>query len=127
MRRIGFPSAGLLVVFSLIAVGCGSSSHSTDPAKGPVRVFSFSPPFIAALSPSTAPPNSVPFTIEVDGKNFLGDATVFWNGAPVTTTFVNSQKLLASLAPANLTLSGMVQVYVRTGGQNSNTVEFDLH
>jgi hypothetical protein len=69
----------------------------------------------------------VPFTIEVDGANFTIDAIVFWNGTPLFTRFVNSQKLLADIRSTNLMLSGMVPVYVRTSGLNSNTVEFDLH
>jgi len=65
--------------------------------------------------------------MELDGANFLTDAIVFWNGTPVSTTFVNSHQLLANLNGTNLMLSGMIQVYVRTGGVNSNTLEFDLH
>jgi hypothetical protein len=86
-----------------------------------------SPPSIAALAPNGAPVNSVPFTMEVDGANFLPDAIVFWNGTPLFTTFVNSQQLLADLTTTNLMVAGMIKVYVRTGGLNSNTVEFDLH
>jgi hypothetical protein len=40
---------------------------------------------------------------------------------------VNSQKLLADIRSTNLMLSGMVPVYVRTSGLNSNPAEFDLH
>jgi hypothetical protein len=127
MRYIGCRSAGLLVLFSLITMGCGSPSHSPNNSNGPIRVLSASPPSIAALSPNGAPVNSVPFTIEVDGANFLPDAIVFWNGTPLFTTFVNSQQLLADLTTTNLMFAGMIKIYVRTGGLNSNTVEFDLH
>jgi hypothetical protein len=65
--------------------------------------------------------------MEVDGANFGTDAIVFWNGNPLLTRFVNSQQLFADLTSTNLMFSGMVQVYVRTGGLNSNTVEFNLH
>lgn len=126
MQHLRVPFAGVLVLFNLIAVGCGSPSHSPNAGNGPLRGVSSSPPAIAALLPNSSPPNSVPFTMEVDGKNFLPDAIVFWNGAPLSTTFVSSGQLLANLTSANLMLSGMVNVYVRTGGLNSNTIQFDL-
>ena len=64
--------------------------------------------------------------MDVNGANFGPDAIVFWNGQPLFTRFVNSQHLFADLASANLMLPGMIQVYVRTAGLNSNTVEFGL-
>jgi hypothetical protein len=90
----------------------------------------FPPPLplsFATLLPNSAPVNSVPFTIEVNGANFDTAAVVFWNGTPLLTRFVDSQRLLADLTGTNLMLAGMVHVYVRAGGLNSNTVEFDLH
>jgi len=68
----------------------------------------------------------VPFTIEIDGVNFLPDAIVFWNGTPLSTRFQNSRQLLADLTATNLMLKGEVPVYVRTGGINTNPVTFDL-
>jgi len=128
MRQIGSLSASLLPLFLfLITMGCGNPSHNPNAASGPIAGFSFSPPSITALSPNSAPVDSVPFTLEVAGANFTTDAIVFWNGTPLFTTFVNSQQLFADLASTDLMLSGMIQVYVRTGGLNSNTVEFDLH
>ena len=54
------------------------------------------------------------------------DATVFWNGTPVITTFVTSNQLVASLEATDLMNVGLTRVYVRTGGLNSNTVDFDV-
>jgi hypothetical protein len=128
MQGIRSLSASILAFFIVtITVGCGTPSHNPMAANGPLRVFTSSPPSIAALSPDNAPANSVPFTMEVDGANFDSDAIVFWNGNPLFTRSVNSQQLFADLRSTNLMLPGMVQVYVRTGGLNSNTVEFNLH
>ena len=126
MRHVGCRSAGLLVLFSVVTIGCGNPSHSPS-VNGPLRTASPSPPpSITTLSPTGAPSNSAPFTMQVNGNNFLPDAIVVWNGSPVSTRFVNSQQLFADLTATNLMLSGMVQVFVRTGGLNSNTVEFNL-
>ena len=124
MRYPGFLAASLFV---LISLGCGSPSHNPNATHGTFKVFSSSPTSITTLLPNSAPVNSVPFTMKVNGTNFDSDAVVFWNGTPLFTTFVNSQQLFADLTSTNLMLAGTIQVYVRTDGLNSNTVEFDLH
>jgi IPT/TIG domain-containing protein len=126
MRHIASRSASILFL-SLLTVGCGNPAHNPNAANGPLRGFAFSPPSLTVLSPNAAPVNSVPFTIQVEGTNFSTDAIVFWNGKPLLTRFVNSQQLFADLASTDLMLSGMIPVYVHTGGLNSNTLEFDLH
>ena len=126
MRYLGYRPAGLFVLCCVFTIGCGNPSHAPT-SIGPTKVFSSSPPSLATLSPNAAPSNSVPFSVELNGANFLTDAIIFWNGNPVSTTFVSSHQLLANLNSTNLMLSGMIQVYVRTGGLNSNTLEFDLH
>ena len=126
MRPIASLSASVPLLF-LISVGCGNPSHNPNLANGPLRGVTSSPPSITNLLPNSAPVNAVPFTMEVDGTNFDTNAQVVWNGTPLFTTFVNSQQLFADLTSTNLMLAGTIQVYVRTDGLNSNTVEFDLH
>jgi len=127
MRYYGFLPVSLLLLFILISLGCGSPSHNPNANAGPFRVLTSSPPSITALLPSSAPVNSVPFSMEVTGTNFDTNAVVFWDGAPLSTTFVSPQQLFADLASTNLMLAGTIEVYVRTDGLNSNTVKFDLH
>ena len=119
-------SASVTLLF-LISVGCGNPSHNPNVANGPLRVITSSPPSITNLLPSSSPVNAVPFTLEIDGTNFDTNAVVYWDGSPLSTTFVSSQQLFADLASTNLMLAGTIKVYVRTDGLNSNTVEFDLH
>src|SRR3954469_21574650 len=94
MRYPRFLPASLLVLFISFTLGCGSPSHNPNATRGIFKVSSSSPAFIAALLPNSAPVNSVPFTIEVNGANFDTAAVVFWNGTPLFTKFVNSQQLL---------------------------------
>jgi hypothetical protein len=117
MQRLAY----LLLV--LLTVGCGAPAGNHDPFKG---VAPPQPPSITALQPASTPVNSVPFTMTVAGSNFGTDAIVNWNGTPLQTFFVSSQELLANLTSANLQNAGLIQVYVRSGGLNSNTVEFSL-
>jgi hypothetical protein len=112
-----------LVLASLLLIGCGTSGSSHgDPAK----VFISSPPSIAELTPGSVPVNSVPFTMTINGGNFLPDAVAFWQGTPQSTLFVTPNQLSVKLTNTDLTFMGMVPVYVRTGGQNSNTVDFEV-
>jgi hypothetical protein len=112
------------VIFaSLLAFGCGTGSGN-DPHG--LKGSTFSPPSITELVPNSVPVNSVPFALTVNGTNFLTDAIVVWNGTPLSTTSVTSNQLVAVLGATNLMNAGLVRVYVRTGGLNSNTVDFDV-
>ena len=113
-----------LLLASLFAIGCGTGSVHFDPHG--LKVTSSSPPSITELVPNTVPVNSVPFAMTINGTNFISGATVFWNGTPLNTTFMSSNQLVAHLAETDLMTVGLIQVYVRTGGLNSNTVDFNV-
>jgi len=89
-------------------------------------VFISTPPSITMLTPGSVPVNSVPFTMTINGTNFLTDAVVFWQGSPQSTLYITSNQLMVKVTDADLMFMGMVPVYVRTGGQNSNTVDFEV-
>ena len=116
MRYIG------LLLASLLSLGCGMGSTNQDPR----NVVAFSPPSIETLSPDSAPVNSVPFTMTINGSNFTTDAVVFWNGTPQFTIFVTSKQLMAQVTETDLMFAGLVPIYVRTAGLNSNTMDFNL-
>jgi IPT/TIG domain len=78
------------------------------------------------LSPNTVPVNSPPFTITVVGTNFGPDTLVYWNNTALTTIPINSKQVMAQLTALNLRTVGPVQVFVRTGGQNSNVLDFQV-
>jgi hypothetical protein len=120
--RIGMRFTSVIFA-SLLAFGCGTGSGN-DPQG--LKTSTFSPPSITELVPNSVPVNSVPFALTVNGTNFLTDAIVVWNGTPLSTTSVTSNQLVAVLGATNLMNAGLVRVYVRTGGLNSNTVDFDV-
>jgi hypothetical protein len=78
------------------------------------------------LAPASAPVDSPGFTLTVVGSNFGSDTVVFWNGNPVSTTIVNSKEVMAQISTTNLQDAGFVPIFVRTGGQNSNAINFDV-
>jgi len=105
----------------LFTIGCGGPSET----KATFTAGS-SPPAIASLAPDSAPVGSVALTMVVTGKNFINGALVFWNGVPLSTSFVNSEELLVSVTQTDLQFAGSAQVYVRTSGVSSNTLDFSV-
>lgn len=118
MRRLS-----LVLLAALAMIGCGTGTVTQPHRVVGSAVF---PPSISMLSPNTVPVNSAPFTITVVGTNFGADALVYWNNTPLTTMPINSRQLMAQLNALNLQTVGLVPVFVRTGGQNSNTVDFQV-
>lgn len=114
-----FP--GLLLAI-LLTVGCGAGNHDPKTTFG----TSFTPPALMELSPNTVPVNSASFTMTVMGANFGADAVVFWNDIPQSTRFISSTQLRVVLTDADLMQFGLAHVFVRTGGQNFNTINFDV-
>ena len=120
--RVAYILLGL-VLAHLILMGCGSGSAVHGSTRAGFATFS---PSLSALVPNSSPVNSVPFAMTVNGTNFTPDATVFWNGTSQQTTFVNANELLVAVTESDLMFAGPAQVYVRTAGMNSNTVNFDV-
>jgi hypothetical protein len=116
-----FISLMLLVAFG-VACGNGKRSETFGPRAG----FGVSTPSINALTPNSSPVNSTPFTMTIQGSNFGADAVAFWNGTAQQTTSVNSSQLLVTVTATDLMFAGSTHVFVRTGGLNSNTVDFTV-
>jgi len=51
---------------------------------------------------------------------------VFWNKVPHNARVLSSTELQVSLTADDLTIFGLVPVYVQTAGMTSNTVDFDV-
>jgi hypothetical protein len=75
-------------------------------------------PLITSLSPASASPGSGAFTLTVNGSNFVAPAaqtagsTIAWNSGPLTTTFVSSTSLTASVPGSDIATSGFASVSV---------------
>ncbi len=103
-----------VLLFSVLAVGCGYS-HSTTPVQpGTMPVISGLIPPMANNSTSGG---GVAFTLEVDGSKFNSDAVINFNGAPQTTTFVSSSKITAMIASTAIATAGTVPVTVTNPGK----------
>ena len=113
-------SAFLLV--SLLMLGCGYGSKNYNPG----MTGGGAAPTIATLSPASAMHGGSGFTLTINGSNFGTDVVVYWNGAAQGTMYVTGNQVTAAITGTDILNAGMVPVYVRSGGNNSNPVNFDV-
>jgi hypothetical protein len=89
-------------------------------------------PQITSLSPDQAVAGGAEFTLTVNGNGFIDGtgsdrSVVHWNGSPLTTTFVSSTQLTATIPASNIATAGTANVtVVNPGNLTSNTVTFTI-
>jgi len=89
---------------------------------------STSAPTLTSLTPSSATAGGPAFTLTASGTNFVTGATVLWNGAARTTTFVSSTQLTASIPASDIAAADSVPVTVRNpDGQTSAAQTFTIN
>src|SRR5271170_6530350 len=81
-------------------------------------------PFVnQPLVPSAVAPGGSGFTLTVNGTGFVSGSTINWNGTPLTTTFVTSSLLTASVPSSNIATASTASITVSSpspGGGVSN-------
>ena len=105
------------LVFLLFAIvsGCKKNNSTNN---------SNQPPSLSTLSPDSITAGNTVFTISVTGSNFVTGATVNWNGAALTTTYVSAANLTASVPASYITAAGSAGITVTTNGGASNALSF---
>jgi hypothetical protein len=153
MRTSVFNNTTQQMVVTIMAsdvatAGVGALTVSNPEPGGPSLASSFiinpvqnGTPFIASLSPTSVSPGSGTFVLTVNGTGFvapvvvngvtqIAGSTVAWNGGPLTTTFVNSTQVTASVPGSNIASPGFasISVYNTTPGDTqlySPSVDFN--
>lgn len=100
---------------SAVAVAGSASISVTNPGVGPSATASFTIdalPAIVSLTPATATAGGAAFTLTVNGSNFRSGATVKWNSAALTTSFVNANQLTASVPSTLIPVAASISVTV---------------
>lgn len=105
--------AGLCLALGMVGCGYGSNMNGL-------------PPNIAQLMPNAAAHGSATFSMTVVGNYFGTDSVVYFNGNPLQTAYTSTTQVTAQVPAADVTTASVVQVYVRTGGQNSNMMAFTI-
>jgi hypothetical protein len=83
-------------------------------------------PGITSLSPNMASAGDPTFPMTVNGSGFGTDSVVFWNGAALPSTYGTGNAVTATVSASDLAHAGMFPVYVRSGGKNSNMMNFTV-
>ncbi len=112
--------AALALTTAAWALLAGCSSVQPTPAGGAAVA-----PSISSLSASSTAAGSPPFTLVVNGSDFVGASAVEWNGVALATTYVSASQLTALVPASDLVSSGNFPVTVVTlgsaGGANSDS------
>jgi hypothetical protein len=84
---------------------------------------------ITSLSPTSVTEGGGTFTLTVNGTNFIDSSVVQWKGTNLTTTYVNSTELTASVPAADTAEEGSTSITVFNpppGGGTSNAQSLSI-
>ena len=116
-------------VFCLALISCGGGGGSTR-SNNNTTTTTNPMPAIQSVSPSVVSIGSPDTTLTISGSNFVQGSTVMWNGTALTTTFVSSTQLTASIPASALSGNpGSVPVTVTNptpGGGTSSSMAVAL-
>lgn len=84
-------------------------------------------PYVTSVSPNNVAAGAGDTPVTIAGGNFVSTSVVYWNSAPLTTTFISSQSLTATVPASYLTAPGQASVSVLSPGAGpSSAVEFTV-
>jgi putative Ig domain-containing protein/IPT/TIG domain-containing protein len=69
-------------------------------------------PTISSIDPTCVTPGGPQFTLTVNGTNFVSTSTVNWNGSPLTTSFVSSTQVTATVPAILIANAGTASITV---------------
>ena len=110
---------GLLLALVLATTGCGGYGSNKMGGNGGA-------PSIMNLSPNMKTSNDPAFVLTVNGSGFGTDSVVYWNGTALPTSYGNGTSVTANVSAVDIMNAGMFPVYVRSGGKNSNMINFTV-
>lgn len=97
-------------------IGVSAYDGNTEPANYTLSVTPDSappPPTITNINPVSAIAGGGPFSLTVNGTNFInGQSIVRWNGNPKTTNYINDKQLIAFLSAEDIATAGTALVTV---------------
>jgi hypothetical protein len=99
-----------LAALLALSLACSYSSKATMPATAGTM------PAMVALSPASIKAGGQAFVLTVNGANFSGNAAINWNSMGMTTTWVGTGQVMATIPRAAIANAGMVTVTVTNPG-----------
>ena len=100
----------LVIGLATLAASCGYSHNYMQPTPGTV-------PAIAQLMPNSTTHGDPTFTLTVNGSNFNPNAVINFGNATLTTTYVSTAQVTASVPASDVAAAGAVAVTVTNPGK----------
>jgi len=79
-------------------------------------------PSVSSISPTSATAGGAGFVLTVNGGNFSSNSVVVWDGSPLTTSFVSSNQLTATISATQIAQPDTAVVYVYNPTSGTQTV-----
>jgi hypothetical protein len=122
-------NASLLLAIFLVclAVGCGGGAGSGGTAQPPPQPQDI--PALTTIAPSSAPVGASTLDLVLYGSNFENGATVQWNGSPLSSSWISTTQMTASVPASNFVSAGNAKVTVTNpspAGGTSNAQTFAI-
>jgi hypothetical protein len=122
----GWPSKGRRRVLRALCAWLAASASGCGSGAAPDAGFVYAPE-VLSLDPSYAVTYSGAFQLHVAGNSFSSNSVVEWDGAPLATSFVSSNDLLATVPAGDVSAPGQALVtVVNPPGADSNAVSFPV-
>src|SRR5260221_3782430 len=90
-------SAGLIANQGVVTVTVSANGAVSNGAGFTITAPANTTPTVSSLSPSSAQAGGAAFTLSVFGAGFTANSTVLWDGAFLSTKFVNISPMTASV------------------------------
>ncbi|HMG86249.1 MAG TPA: FG-GAP-like repeat-containing protein [Terracidiphilus sp.] len=112
-----------------IAIAVGYNQSAVASASYVVDLQTTPAPSLTSLSPVYTGAGSAQFTLTINGSGFTGASSAYWRNTALTTQFVSSTQLTATVPASDISTAGIVAITVQTpspGGGTSNTLQFEI-
>jgi hypothetical protein len=132
ISRICLDALRLLALAACCAAAGSAQSNAISSAALPFAPVLAAPPgtntgvVITGLSPSAAVAGGPSFFLTVNGSGFTIDSAVLWNGAAISTKFINNNELEALVGASLIASPETATITVTTGGMTSNGAAFTV-
>ena len=111
----------LLATTFTLACGYGMNYNASNPTMQPGAAVTLSD-----LSPDSAKPGSMAFTMTINGSGFGSSSVVYFNSVAHAATFISANQLMTTITASDVAGTGTFPVYVNSHNVNSNTMNFTV-
>jgi len=119
----------LVILMAALTAACGGGGGGgADPGGGSTSTTP-TPVTLTTLAPAAVNAGTAATVLTATGSGFTASSVIEWNGTALTTSYVTSTSLTATLPAADLATPGTVPVTVSntsSGGASSGVVNFTI-